>query len=502
MPADKGCAEHIANSLGAQEATRQSVRIQDTVLHQWLNPLFQMSCTSPRDYAADADMASEHASAQPQQQSAMLLSRSKAESDTQQQQMWQHESLQQPARQLPQKHQPQLQHDTHRVCGSVSLSASSSCGAHAESHMVSNWPGVQSLLELAEDAASEELPGQVCQPEGYSCQIEGKGLCAERQTHGTEGQRCDLEGRRQAGGPSAPSPMLTLDLVSSNAAAEGGNVVIIDSQKAGALPDAQAQKAAAFPVDPFQKAAALSSAHVKRAPAVATAQQHQVPIQVYAACADAVSTNLQDTQSCTAEDWGSLTASHSALASRQSGSQQQVELQVSDHPSTSNEGVSPAAVLQELPNGQIPRHASMQQNQQQVLPQDHSCAALPCDKSADSQQGRGRAAGLNGPGHGGCHGTKSVHDAVCPGVKGTLAQQRQWLQHSAAVNSVERDAHRVASLQSSAVPFGSPAEQPRQKLPMPWRYWSSGKMHCTADRQESEQIQQVVKVLAKGGSLC
>ncbi len=70
--------------------------------------------------------------------------------------------------------------------------------------MVSNWPGVQSLLELAEDAASEELPGQVCQPEGYSCQIEGKGLCAERQTHGTEGQRCDLEGRRQARRPIGP----------------------------------------------------------------------------------------------------------------------------------------------------------------------------------------------------------------------------------------------------------------------------------------------------------
>ncbi len=507
MPADKGCAEHKTNSSSAQEATHHPVRIQDPVLHQWLNPLFQMRFTSLSDYAADADMASEHTSAQPQQQSVLLLSRKAAESDSQQQQMWQHESLQQPAWLQPhqqpqlqphQQPQPQQQRDSHRVCDSVSLTASSSCGAHAESHLVSNWPGVQSLLELAEDAASQELPGQVCQPEGHSCQVKRQGSCAERQAHDTEGQTCDLEGQSQAGSPSAPFPVLTLELVSSNAAAEGGSVVILDPQKAGALPDAQAQKAAAFPLDLFQKAAALSSAHVKRAPAFATAQQHQVPIQVYAACADAVSANLQDAQSCTAGDRGAVPASHSALASRQSGSQQQVELQVSDHPSSSTEGVSPAAVLQELPNDQVPRHASMQQKQQVVLPQGHNCDALPSDKSADSKQGRERAVGLNDSEH----GTKPVCDAVCASQKSALAQQQQQRQRSAAVDSEARDAQHVVSFQSRLVPLGSPAEQPRQKLPMPWRSSDARLMHCTADRQDNEQIQQVVNLLTKGGSLC
>jgi len=362
---------------------------------------------------------------------------------------------------------------------------------------VSNWPGVQSLLELAEDAASQELPGQVCQPEGHSCQVKRQGSCAERQAHDTEGQTCDLEGQSQAGSPSAPFPVLTLELVSSNAAAEGGSVVILDPQKAAALPDAQAQKAAAFPLDLCQKAAALSSAHVKRAPAFATAQQHQVPIQVYAACADAVSANLQDAQSCTAGDRGAVPASHNAPTSRQSSSQQQLALPVYDHPS-STEGVSPARALQELPNDQVPRHASMQQKQQVMLPQGHNCDALPSDKSADSKQGRERAVGLNDSEH----GTKSVGDAVCAGLKGTMAQQRQLCQRCAAVNSEARDAQRIISFQSSTVPFGSPAERPRQKLPMPWRSSDARLMHCTADRQDNEQIQRVVNLLTKGGSLC
>lgn len=100
MPADKGCAAHTADSIGAQVATQQSVMIQDPVLQQWLNPLFQMRSTSPSDCVADADMASEHASAQMQQQGVLSLSHKEAESDSQQQQqqqMWQHESLQQPA---------------------------------------------------------------------------------------------------------------------------------------------------------------------------------------------------------------------------------------------------------------------------------------------------------------------------------------------------------------------------------------------------------------------
>jgi hypothetical protein len=533
-PAGKGCAAHTARSVDAQEATRQPVIIQDPVLHQWLNPLFQMSSTSPSDYAADVDMASEHASAQMQQQSVLLPSRKEAESDSQQQQMWQHESLQQPARQqpqqqpswqLPQKHQPhqqsqpqphqQPQHqlhqqpkpqpqpqqrpDLHHVCDSVSLSPSCACGAHAEGHVVSNWPGAQSLLQFAEDAAREELPGQVCQPEGHSCQVKGQGSCAKRQAHDTEGQMCDLEGHRQAGSPSAPFPMLALDLVSYNAPAEGGSVVIVDPQKAEALPDAQAQKAAAFSHDAYQTAAALSSAHVKQAPALASAQQHQLPIQVHAACANAVSANLQDTQICTAGDRATVSASHSAPASRHSRSQQQVELPEYDHPS-STEGLSPARVLQELPSDQVPKHASMQQEQHMVLPEGHNCVALPSDRSPNRKQSRGRVAGLNGPGHGGCHGTKSVHDTVCAGLKGTLAQPRQWRQRSVAVNSEARDAQRVVSFQSSTVPFGSPAERPRQKLPMPWQ--SSGEKHCSADRQENDQIQQVVNLLTKGGSLC
>ena len=349
---------------------------------------------------------------------------------------------------------------------------------------MSNWPGVQSLLQFAEDAASEELPGQVFQPEGPSRQVKGQGSCAERQAHDTEGQICDLEGHRQAGSPSAPFPMLALDLVSYNAAAEGGNVEIVDPRKAEALPDAQAQKAAAH-----------LSAHIKQAPALASAQQHQLPVQMHAARADTVSTNHQDIQSCTAGDRSTVTGSHSALASRQSGSQQQVELPVGDHPSIT-EGLSLARVLRELPSHQVPRHASSQQEQQMVLPQDHNCAALPSDKSADSKQGRGRAVGLNGPEH----GTKSVCDTVCAGRKGTLAQRRQWHQHSAAVYSKARDAQRVLSFQSSTVPFGSPAERPRQKLPMPWQ--SSGEQHCTAHLQKKDQIQQVVNLLTKGGSLC
>ena len=271
-------------------------------------------------------------------------------------------------------------------------------------------------------------------------------------------------------------------------------MVVIDLQKAEALTEAQAQKAAASSLDLFQKAAALSSAHIKQAPAFTSAQQHQVPIRVHAARADAVSTNPQDTQSCTAGDRVPVTGS------RQSGSQQQVELPEHDHPRSSIEGMSPAGVLQELPTHQVPRHANMQRKQQMVLPKGHNCAASPCDNSADSQHGRGRAARLNGPGRGGCHGTKSVHDAVCAGLKGTVALRQQWRQHNAAVNSEARDAQCVVSFQSTTVPFGSSAERPRQKLPMPRQ--SSGLAHCTADRQENYQIQQVVKLLTKGGSLC
>lgn len=242
----------------------------------------------------------------------------------------------------------------------------------------------------------------------------------------------------------------------------------------------------------FLKAAALSSAHVKQAPAYASAQQHQLPDQVHAPCADAVSTNPQDTQVCTAGDSGAVPASHSTPAGRQSGSQQQGESPVYDHPS-STEGVSPARVLQELPSHQVPRHASSQQEQQMVLPQNHNCATLLCDKSMDSQYGRARAVGPNNPEH----GTKSVCNAVCAGQKGTLAQQQRRRQHSDAVNSEPKDAQCVVSSQSKIVPFGSPAERPRQKLPMPWR--SSGLMHCTADRQDNEQV---VNLLTKGGSLC
>ena len=263
--------------------------------------------------------------------------------------------------------------------------------------------------------------------------------------------------------------------------------MVIDLQKAEALTEAQAQKAAASSLDLFQKAAALSSAHVKQGPAFTSAQQHQVPIRVHAARADAVSTNPQDTQSCTAGDRVPVTGSHSTLVSRQSGSQQQVELP--EHAPSSIEGMFPAGVLQELPSHQVARQANMQQKQQMVLPKGHNCAASPCANSADSQHGRGRAARLNGPGRGGCHGTKSVHDAVCAGLKGTVAQRRPWRQHNAAVNSEARDAQCVVSFQSSTVPFGSSAERPRQKLPMPWQ--SSGLAHCTVDRQENDQIQQV-----------
>ncbi|KAL0040192.1 hypothetical protein WJX79_010882 [Trebouxia sp. C0005] len=147
IPAGKGCAAYTAKGIAAQEATGLPVMTQDPVLNQWLNPLFQMSSTSPSDYAADGDVAS-------------------------------------------------------------------------------------------------------------------------GQAHDTEGQMCDLEGQTQAGSPSAPFPMLALDLVSSNAPAEGGSVVITDSQKAEALLDAQAQKAAAH-----------LSAHIKQSPALARAQQQQPPVQ-------------------------------------------------------------------------------------------------------------------------------------------------------------------------------------------------------------------------------
>ncbi|KAA6418382.1 MAG: hypothetical protein FRX49_11638 [Trebouxia sp. A1-2] len=347
-----------------------------------------------------------------------------------------------------------------------------------------------SLLQLAEDAAGEELPGQVCQPEGHSRQVKGQGSCAERQAHDTEGQMCDLEGQTQAGSPSAPFPMLALDLVSSNAPAEGGSVVITDSQKAEALLDAQAQKAAAH-----------LSAHIKQSPALARAQQQQPPVQVHAVCANAVSHNLQDAQICTAGGRATMTASHSAPASRQSGSHQKIEPLKYDH-SGSIEGSSPARVLQELPSHQIPRHASIQQKQQKVLPKGQNSDALPCDKSVDSQQGRGRAAGHNGPGRGSCRGTDSVHDhdAVCAVVIETLAQQQQWRQRSAAVYHEARDAQHAMSFQSNTVPLASAAERPRQKLPMPWQ--PPGEQHCTAHLQKSDQIQQVVNLLTKGGSLC
>ncbi|KAL0017847.1 hypothetical protein WJX77_012640 [Trebouxia sp. C0004] len=141
--------------------------------------------------------------------------------------------------------------------------------------------------------------------------------------------------------------MLALDLVSYNAPAEGGSVVIIGPQRAEALPDAQAQKAATLSHDTYQKAAALSSAHIKQAPAFASAHQRQLPLQLHAARADAVCTNCQAAQICTAGDRSTVPASHSAGANRQSGPQQQVGLPVYDHPS-STEGLSPARVLQEL----------------------------------------------------------------------------------------------------------------------------------------------------------
>lgn len=494
--AGKGCAAYTAKGIAAQEATGLPVMTQDPVLNQWLNPLFQMSSTSPSDYAADGDVASGYVSAQLQQQSVSLVFQKEAESGSQLQ-VWQHESLQQPAQQQSQQQphqqpqpQPQTQNDSHHLCDSVSLTASCVCGAHAESLVVSNRPGLQSLLQLAEDAAGEELPGQVCQPEGHSRQVKGQGSCAERQAHDTEGQMCDLEGQTQAGSPSAPFPMLALDLVSSNAPAEGGSVVITDSQKAEALLDAQAQKAAAH-----------LSAHIKQSPALARAQQQQPPVQVHAVCANAVSHNLQDAQICTAGGRATMTASHSAPASRQSGSHQKIEPLKYDH-SGSIEGSSPARVLQELPSHQIPRHASIQQKQQKVLPKGQNSDALPCDKSVDSQQGRGRAAGHNGPGRGSCRGTDSVHDhdAVCAVVIETLAQQQQWRQRSAAVYHEARDAQHAMSFQSNTVPLASAAERPRQKLPMPWQ--PPGEQHCTAHLQKSDQIQQVVNLLTKGGSLC